>query len=362
MAIRVIHWGTGATGRLALGAILERPGLELVGQYVWNAEKAGRDAGELIGRPAVGVIATQDIDALIALRPDVLTYFGNGVRDRQQTARDIARFLQSGINVVTSSLPQLIHPDCGEPDLREIVEAACEEGGATLFASGIDPGFATSHLAVTAYCVAHRVDRVRLQEFADYGVYPDEQTGRYLWGFGLPLDAETVVSSGAFLKSAWTGTLEANARALGWTIESYRTTCVTAPARKDHETAIGSIEKGTTSAVWFQLIATVDGAEKLILEHVNWIDVDDVPADWPVPPTFRGEPSGVSYRQVIEGEPSYDLELQMKDSDNGLLMTAMHPVNAIPLTIAAKPGVIDQTGLAPFGPGDATSRLGAVFN
>lgn len=354
MAIRVIHWGTGATGSLALGAILDRADCELVGLYAWNPEKAGRDAGSLIGRPDVGVASVQDIDALIALEPDVLSYFGNGVRDREQTTRDVARFLECGINVVTSSMPQMIHPEAADPRLRQIIQAACEKGGASLFASGIDPGFATSHLAATAYGVAHQVDRVRLQEFADYGVYPDEQTGRFLWGFGLPLDAETVVSSGVFLKSAWKGTLEAHAKVLGWTIDSLETTCVTAPARQDYNTAIGSIERGTTSAVWFQLIAVVGGEKKLILEHVNWIDAGDIPAGWPVPPTYRGGPSAVSYRQVMEGNPSYDLELQMKDSANGLLMTAMHPINAIPLTLAAKPGIIDQMALPPFGP--ATSN------
>lgn len=355
MTYRIVHWGTGATGRLALGAVLDRPDMELVGLYAWNADKAGRDAGTLIGRDPVGVIATQDLDALIALAPDAVTYFGNGVRDPEQTARDIARFLENGINVVTSSATQIIHPASADPAFRSLLQGACEAGGASLFASGIDPGFATSHLAATAYAAAHRIDRVRLQEFADYGVYPDEQTGRFIWGFGLPLDAETMVSSGAFLQAAWRGTLEVNAALIGWTIDELRTTCVTAPAGRDYDTAIGRIDRGTTSAVWFQLIGVVGGEEKLILEHVNWIDADDIPAGWPTPPGFRGGRSDVSYRQVIEGNPSFDLELQMKDADNGLLMTAMHPINAIPLTVAAAPGIIDQMTLPPFGPATQTA-------
>lgn len=350
MSYKVVHWGTGATGSLALGAILDRPDLTLVGHYVWNADKAGQDSGTLIDRAAAGVRATQDLDALVALRPDVLTYFGNGVRDPMQSARDIAAFLRAGTNVVTSALTQMIHPTGGDPALRALIDDACAAGGSSLFASGIDPGFATSQLALAAYAVAHRVDRVRLQEFADYGVYPDEQTGRYLWGFGLPLDAPTVVSSGQFLRGAWAGTLDAHARALGLTIERYETTCRTAPARQRYDTAIGAIDAGTTSAIWFQLIGIVEGKERLVLEHVNWIDSGDLPDDWPAPPGFRGGASGVSYRQVIEGSPSYDLELQMKDSADGLLMTAMHPINAIPLVVAAPPGVVDQARLAPFGP------------
>ena len=73
MTYRIVHWGTGATGGLALGAVLDRADFELVGQYVWNPEKAGFDAGELIGRAPVGIKATQDIEALIALQPGGMT-------------------------------------------------------------------------------------------------------------------------------------------------------------------------------------------------------------------------------------------------------------------------------------------------
>ena len=47
---RVIHWGTGNTGRLALRGVLQHPDLELVGLYVHNPGQ-GRHAtpGELIG-------------------------------------------------------------------------------------------------------------------------------------------------------------------------------------------------------------------------------------------------------------------------------------------------------------------------
>jgi len=352
LAYRIVHWGTGATGRHALGAVIDRADMELVGLYVWNADKAGRDAGELIGREPVGVAASHDLDALIALRPDAVTYFGNGVRDNVQTTAEIARFLEAGINVVTSSLASAIHPhSTGDANLATL-RAACEKGGATLLASGVDPGFATGMFSVAAYSAAHRIDRVRLQEFANYGNYPDEATGRHIWGFGLPLDAETLVSSGVMLRSTWSGTVEANAHALGWTIEDWKTTCVTAPARQDYDTAIGKIAKGTTSAVWFQLIGVVGGAEKMVLEHINWIDAGDIPEGWPVPPQYRGDLAETSYRICVEGQPAYDIELAMADGDmDGLGITAMHCVNAIPMVIAAEPGVIDQCRIAPYGPG-----------
>ena len=42
--LRVVQWGTGNIGTRSLRAVIEHPGLELVGLYVHSAGKAGRDA------------------------------------------------------------------------------------------------------------------------------------------------------------------------------------------------------------------------------------------------------------------------------------------------------------------------------
>src|SRR5437762_2358214 len=67
MSYKVIQFATGNVGRLALQGILEHPDLELVGVWVHSPDKAGRDAGELCGRAPTGVLATNDLDAILAL-------------------------------------------------------------------------------------------------------------------------------------------------------------------------------------------------------------------------------------------------------------------------------------------------------
>ena len=52
MAYRVVQWATGAMGKAVLRTIIDHPGVELAGVYVYSDAKAGRDAGELAGRPA----------------------------------------------------------------------------------------------------------------------------------------------------------------------------------------------------------------------------------------------------------------------------------------------------------------------
>ena len=75
--IRVVHCGTGLTGREALRAIIEDPALELVGQYVSTPDKIGRDAGELCGLAPVGVAASGDLDEVVSLGADCLCYASN---------------------------------------------------------------------------------------------------------------------------------------------------------------------------------------------------------------------------------------------------------------------------------------------
>ncbi|MGV0801365.1 dihydrodipicolinate reductase, partial [Mycolicibacterium elephantis] len=76
--LRIVVWSTGGVGSIAIDAIRRRPDLELVGVWVHSDEKIGRDAGGLAGGSPVGVAATNDADALIALAPDCVVYAASG--------------------------------------------------------------------------------------------------------------------------------------------------------------------------------------------------------------------------------------------------------------------------------------------
>ena len=49
MTYRVIQWATGIVGKDAIEGVLAHPELELVGVWVYSADKVGRDAGEICG-------------------------------------------------------------------------------------------------------------------------------------------------------------------------------------------------------------------------------------------------------------------------------------------------------------------------
>ena len=84
----LVVWSTGGVGSIAIDAIRRRPDLELVGVWVHSPDKVGKDAGELAGGEPMGVAATNDADALIALAPDCVVYAASGPeRDGGRRAR-----------------------------------------------------------------------------------------------------------------------------------------------------------------------------------------------------------------------------------------------------------------------------------
>src|SRR5262245_43199642 len=97
--LRIVQWTTGKVARQSIKAILERPDLELVGLYAFSKEKVGQDVGDLAGLGRkVGVKATNDLDALLALRPDCVVYM-----PLHPNVEEMVRLLRGGANVVTTA-------------------------------------------------------------------------------------------------------------------------------------------------------------------------------------------------------------------------------------------------------------------
>ena len=95
---RVVQWTTGNVGTSSVQALAANPAFELVGCYAWSPEKVGRDVGELCGIGPLGVTATDDVDALLALAPDCVVY-----NAMWMDVGELERILAAGVNVVSSA-------------------------------------------------------------------------------------------------------------------------------------------------------------------------------------------------------------------------------------------------------------------
>ncbi len=282
MPYRVIQWSTGNVGRLALRAIINHPDLELVGLWVSSDKKAGRDAGELCGLRPVGVKATNDADALLAMKADCVSYTATGDLRPAEAVADMCRILESGKNVVATSVVSLIYPPAANPTLVERLEAACRKGGTSCFTSGIDPGFANDAVPLVLLSACERVDSVRVMEVVNYDTYNQPEVLFETMGFAKPIDHTPLILVPGVLSMGWGSVVHVLAAGLGVKIDELRETHERQVAPESFSIPAGPVPKGTVAALRFEVQGMVRGRPAIVLEHVTRLR-DDLAPDWPQP-------------------------------------------------------------------------------
>src|SRR3954465_724951 len=141
--LRVFQVATGNVGTEMIRRIQRQPDLELVGLHCYSPEKIGRDAGEIVGLPPVGVIATGTVEGIIDSRPDCAPFHG-GFPDVDL----YERVLEAGINIVTTAdwitghHRNANHRHASGRSEEALIQDACERGGATFYGTGMNPGLA----------------------------------------------------------------------------------------------------------------------------------------------------------------------------------------------------------------------------
>jgi len=340
--VRVVVWSTGGIGSIAIRAIQGRGDLQLVGVWVHNPEKVGRDAGELAGGDPIGLTATDDVDALLGLEPDCIVYAASGPEQDAAAVTDYVRFLDAGVNVVTVSSWGLLHPPSYEPTWRSQLEDAARRGGASLYASGIEPGFAADQLPLLLMTQSNTIRSIRASEFALYDTYPVTFMMMDVMGFGRPLDYEPMMALPGALISAWGPVIGLIADALDVEVDEIREEVDRVATDRTLEVACGTIEAGTCGAIRTQAIGVVNGRDAIVIEHVNRMAADLAP-EWPI-----GERDG-TYRILIEGDPDIECSMAVGDpksaSAGAMVATAMRIVNAVPYVVAAGPGLCTSLDL-----------------
>ncbi|MBF6134306.1 diacylglycerol kinase [Nocardia otitidiscaviarum] len=344
MTYRVVQWSTGNVGRRALRSIIARPELELVGVWVSSPEKAGRDAGELAGLDReIGVTATEDAAALLALRPDCIVHTAMADDRLMEAVEDLKSFLRAGINVVSSSPVFLQYPYGVLPDEAIApIAAAAEEGGASLWVNGIDPGWANDWLPLVLSSGSERIDRIVCSEIMDYSTYDNPKVVFDIMGFGSDLDDLPMLLQPGVLTLAWGSVVRQLAAGLGVELDSVTQHFERLPATEKLVVGNRAVAPGTAAALRFQVHGVRAGREILTLEHVTRLHPDLAP-DWP-------QPAGKGcYRVEIEGDPDYRLDLQLySDGDHalaGVVGTAARLVSAVPAVIEARPGLLTALDL-----------------
>ena len=277
---RVVVWSTGGVGSNAVKALTRRPDLDLVGVWVHNAEKVGRDVGELVGLDPLGVLATDDADALVALAPDCVIYAASGPERGAGAAPDYERLLAAGINVVTTTSTELVFPPSADEALRVRLQDAATSGGASLYASGIFPGFASDELAVLLTTMSRNIHTLRLIEISLNDHYPVADVMMDGLGFARDLDFEPFIAVPGIISTLWRGPIELIASGLGVELDEIRGRLERRLTERDLEVAFGTVPAGTVGAVRTIAAGMVDG-------RMTWSTTS---SEWPAMSPATGQP------------------------------------------------------------------------
>lgn len=343
--LRVGHFGTGHTGKIALAQLLRSPRLMLSGHLVHSPDKAGRDSGEIIGLAPVGVLATDDIDAFLAHDCDCVTYLGNvSGLDHIEVVDQLSAILATGKNVVTADGRLTYPPSLERASLTKLREA-CDRGRSSLLGTGIAPGFATDVLPVHLASLTERPTSVHVEERLLSGTYRAPSFFA-LMGFGRTPEQDTLAYQPGALVEHFGGVLHQIATELGWVINDIHEFRDVAVAERDYSFPAGDVRAGTIASVRMRFEGVVAGEPRICVSFV-WSLPDDLADSWE-PRSPEGSTTRRLTQITIEGNPTVHIDMGVDGPGlPGSDATAARVVNAIPTVCAADPGVYGALDLVP---------------
>jgi hypothetical protein len=335
--LRILQWTTGNVGRRSVIAAVANPGLELVGCYAWGADKVGRDVGELCGIEPLGIVATDDVDALLALEPDCVVY-----NPKWPDVGEMVRILDAGVNIVSTAAFITGH-SLGAG--REQIAEACRRGGASVFGSGINPGFADL-LAIVSAGICDRVDSVSVLESADSTGYDSPETELPV-GFARPIDDPALPDLARAGTAVFEDAVLLVADALGVELDNVRFEAEFAQTTEDLDLGSWTIPAGCVAGVAASWQGWAAG-RKVVDLKVRWRKGRTLEPDWNLDEGYLIEIQGQPcVRTKLEIYPAADFEAKTFGDFMvlGMIMTALPAIDAIPAVVAAPPGIVTYLDL-----------------
>jgi len=337
MTLRVVQWTTGNVGKRSVRAVVNSPDLDLVGCYAWSPDKVGVDVGELCGVDPIGVTATNDVEALFALKPDCVVY-----NPMWPDTDEVVRILEAGINVV-STAAFINGKRLGAEGDR--IAKACQTGGVSMFGTGISPGF-VNLMGIATASICDRIDKLTIHEGSNTTLY-DSPTTEIPAGFGRPIDDPELPGMAAQGTAVFGEAVAMIADALGVELDDIVCEAEYAQTTEDVVMDSWTIKAGHVAGVAASWQGKV-GDRTVIELNVRWRKGATLDPDWQI------EEGHVI---VVEGRPTVKAKLEYLPPPDfqatsfadfmvlGMIMTAMPAINAIPYVVAAPPGIVTYTDL-----------------
>jgi hypothetical protein len=299
----LVSYGLGPIG-LAIAALALERGHHIVAAVDVDPAKAGQDLGALLGRAPVGVVVTAEAADALARRPQVVLH---STRSRiPEVGAQIVACLEAGASVV-STCEEMAFPWHRHAAAAHHIDGVARARGVTAVGVGVNPGYVMDLLPIVLTAPCRAVHAIRVVRVVDAGTR--RLPLRRKVGAGMiRKEFDAGVAAGTLGHVGLAESVAMIADALGWTldgiVESIEPVGDGVQVRGLHQTARG--RRAGRDAVTLDLTMAVGAANPR----------DEI---------------------ILDAEPP--IHVTAAGGIHGDVATCAIAVNAIPLVLAAPPGL-----------------------
>lgn len=317
MKIRVMHVGLGPIGAAVAGQLLARRGFQIVGAVDIDAQKVGRDVGEVLGlERRLRVKVSDSIGSTVRkAKPDVAVVCTSS--SLRAVIGQFEEVLRHRVPIVTTT-EEAAYPARANRLTAKRIDAAARKGKVAVLGTGVNPGFTMDALPIALSAVCQRVDRIEVERVQDARIrrLPFQQK----IGAGLThAQFQARVADRTVRHVGFTESMQMIADAMGWRLDRIVEEVVPQMASRPVRSDLIAVAAGQVCGLIQTGTGYVDGDAKVSLRLEAYL----------------GAPE--SYDSVlIEGSPR--IYSKIDGGVHGDIATASMTVNSIPAVLAAPPG------------------------
>lgn len=344
--IRVFQVATGNVGSEMIKRLGSHPDLELIGVHCYSPDKIGRDVGELAGIDPVGITATGTVEEIIAAEPDVVTF--HGVFPDEDL---YVQVLEAGINIVTTAdWITGFHRDTNHPHpsgrrTSEVLQEACERGGATFYGTGMNPGL-NQILAVVCSADVADIENVTTIESVDVSCHHSADTWREV-GYGFSVDDPELPAMLEKYTAVFADAVYLQADCFGLELDEVTFSYELGACTKDIDLGWYQLPKGSLGGSYIKYQGLIDGVPR-VETHLEWQMTPHTDPSWDIKGCYitqiKGDPQ-IYNKHMIFPAPGVDLSDPANFASIGMTVTGMPALHAIRSVVAAAPGLMTSADL-----------------
>lgn len=322
--VKVIIWGLGAMGGGIARMLLKKEGVDIVGG-IDIGDKVGKPLYEVIGvapseKTALKVGSTDDY--ITEKRADIVLLCTDSFT--KKAFDKIKLVVENKMNVITSA-EEMAYPQAQNPELAKELDELAKANGVSILGTGINPGLIMDLLVIMMTGACEDVEKItakRINSLSPFGqaVMEEQGIGMSVAAFNQGIKDGSVAGHVGFPES-----IGMVADAIGWQLDGpIRQEMEAIVTKVDRHAPYGSAKAGEVAGVAMNGYGSVGGVEKIIMEHPQQIEPEQV-----------GVKTGDYV--IIEGSPNINM-VGSPEVDGGIGTIAMC-VNMIPQVINAAPGL-----------------------